>query len=101
MLEHKWAPPEHPDVALDEPYGLGPEHIEGPGERLATPRPVYVWIRYQHAGLLRLRGFAVAHTPVAVLVQVTWQGRLQQVWCWRAAVKNRTLKERRRPRLDR
>lgn len=98
MPEHKWAPPEHPDVTLDEPYGLGPEHIEGPGERLATPRPVYVWIRYQHAGLLRLKGFAIAHTPVAALVQVTWQGRLQQVWCWRAAVKNRTLKDRsRRP----
>jgi len=65
MPEHKWAPPEHPDVTLDEPYGLGPEHIEGPGERLATPRPVCVWIRYQHAELLRLKGFATAGVVLA------------------------------------
>lgn len=41
MAEHKWAPPEHIEGTLNEPDALGPEHIEGLGERLATPRPGY------------------------------------------------------------
>jgi hypothetical protein len=94
MAEFVWAPPEHPDVTLHEPYQLGLEQIEGPATRLRVPRAVYAWIWFEHIGLLRVKGFAVAHTSVAVLVQVTWQGRLQQVWCWRSAVKNRALVKR-------
>lgn len=92
---YRWAPPEHPDVTLDEPYQLGTEQI-GHATRLQVSRPVYAWIRFHNAGDLRLKGFAVAASDVAVLVQVTWQGRLQQAWVWRAAVKNRRLKDRRR-----
>jgi hypothetical protein len=91
---YRWAPPEHPDVTLDEPFQLSHEKI-GRATQLQIPRPVHAWIRFHDAGELRVNGFAVAASDVAVLVQVTWQGRLQQVWVWRAAAKNRRLAPRR------
>jgi hypothetical protein len=78
MPEHKWAPPEHPDVTLHQPVTLDP----GTDDQLRTLDPVApVWadIEFVNVGTPHLKCFPAAESDSAVLVQTAWQGRLQQV----------------------
>ncbi|QQD76923.1 hypothetical protein I8920_03960 [Curtobacterium sp. YC1] len=78
MPEHKWAPPEHPDVTLHQPMMLTAE-AAGTLRTLDPAAPVWADIEFVGAGVLHLKCFAAAESDSAVLVQTAWQGRLQQV----------------------
>lgn len=54
--------------------------------------PVWVTVEYAEIGSLRTHGFAVAASSTVVLVETTWQGRLQAVWAYRDAVTYRQLR---------
>jgi hypothetical protein len=93
MPEHKWAPPEHPDVTLHQPVTLA----VGEADEVRTLDPVApVWadIEFIGVGVLHLKCFAAAESENAVLVQTAWQGRLQQVLVAREIVMRRKLAPR-------
>lgn len=58
------------------------------------PMPVWVELDYVEIGHLETHGFAIAASERAVLVDTTWQGRLQKVWVPRRLVTHRKLKPR-------
>lgn len=93
MPEHKWAPPEHPDVTLHQPMMLSPD-AAGELRTLDPVAPVWADIEFVGVGLLHLKCFAAAESESAVLVQTAWQGRLQQVLVAREMVTRRTLAPR-------
>lgn len=79
MIEHQRVPPEHHDVTLHQPVGSDPE-LADELSTLETPQPVCGNIAF--ASILDVPDpmcFAVASSEVAVLVQTSWQGRLQEV----------------------
>jgi hypothetical protein len=79
MAEHQWAPPEHPDVTLHQPVDFSPE-LAGALTPIDPRQPVWADIRFVSIpDVLHLKCFAVASSEVAVLVQTSWQGRLQKV----------------------
>jgi hypothetical protein len=92
MPEHKWAPPEHPDVTLHQPV-----MSEAADELRSLDPAVPVWadIEFVGVGTLHLKCFAAAESDAAVLVQTAWQGRLQQVLVARERVTRRVLAPRR------
>jgi len=95
MPEHKWAPPEHPDVTLHQPIGLERAHTQR--LRPVEPaQPVWADIEFSNVGELHLKCFAAAESESAVLVQTAWQGRLQQVLVSRDKVTQRGLDPRTR-----
>jgi hypothetical protein len=95
MAEHKWAPPEHPDVTLHQPVGFDPE-LAGELTPIAPPRPVFADIAFATIpDPLHLPCFAIAASDVAVLVETAWQGRRQEVLVDRDHVFHRTLRPRR------
>ena len=95
MPENRWAPPEHQDVPIYKAESLPLDQIGNP-ERLPVPEPVWADpVVFEHIGPLRVKAFAVAGSDVAVLVQVSWQGRLQEAWVRRELVTRRTLDPRR------
>lgn len=89
---HQWWPPEHPDVTLYTPAQV-PEGERVDVKTLEDKIPVWVQVEYAEIGGLRTHGFAVAASPTVVLVETTWQGRLQAVWAWREDVTRRTLRQ--------
>jgi hypothetical protein len=93
MHEHKWAPPEHPDVTLHQPVGLAAETASAL-RTVDPPRPVWADIEFVHVGVLHLKCFAAGESHTAVLVQTVWQGRLQQVLVARDKVTRRVLDPR-------
>lgn len=95
MPEHKWAPPEHPDVTLHQPVTLDANDV-GQLRTLDPVAPVWADIEFMGVGLLHLKCFAAAESDAAVLVQTAWQGRLQQVLVAREMVTRRTLAPRTR-----
>lgn len=46
MPEHKWAPPERPDVTLHQPIGFSVE-LAGTVSTIDPPQPVYADIDYE------------------------------------------------------
>lgn len=54
--------------------------------------PVWVELDYAEIGHLKTHGFAIAATECAVLVNTSWQGRLQKVWVPQHLVTHRQLK---------
>jgi hypothetical protein len=79
MAEHQWSPPEHQDVTLHQPIGFNPE-LAGTLTPIDPPQPVWADIRFSSIpDVLHLKCFAIASSDVAVLVQTSWQGRLQEV----------------------
>ncbi|MFJ7289233.1 hypothetical protein ACIQUC_13020 [Curtobacterium sp. NPDC098951] len=96
MPEHKWAPPEHPDVTLHQPISFDAE-LAGPLLTIDPPKPVYADIAYGTIpDLLHLPCFAIAASEVAVLVETSWQGRRQGILVDRDHVVHRTLQPRAR-----
>lgn len=94
MPEHKWAPPEHPDVTLHRPVGLGVE-LAGTLTEIHPPQPVYAVIAFETIPkALHLPRFALAASDVAVLVETSWQGRRQEILVDRDRVFHRRLKPR-------
>ncbi|MBT1668551.1 hypothetical protein KK092_04080 [Curtobacterium flaccumfaciens pv. flaccumfaciens] len=85
MPEHKWAPPEHPDVTLHQPVTLDAEDM-GQLRALDPVTPIWADIEFVSVGMLHLKCFAAAESVGAVLVQTAWQGRPQQVLVSRARV---------------
>ncbi|MFA0850162.1 hypothetical protein ABRP24_009640 [Curtobacterium sp. WHRI 8282] len=90
MPEHKWAPPEHPDVTLHQPVTLD-AGTAGQLRTLDPVAPVWADIEFVNVGMLHLKCFAAAESDSAVLVQTAWQGRLQQVLVSRDRVTRRAL----------
>ncbi len=90
---HRWSPPEFPDVTLYTPEQV-PEAERGDVRTLAAPMPVWIDVVYAEIGGLHTHGFAIAASDDVVLVQTTWQGRLQEVWSRRSAVAHRRLRAR-------
>lgn len=88
-----WHPPEHPDVTLYTPE-QAPEADRADATAFEQPMPVWVELDYLEVGHLRTHGFAVAASDRAVLVDTTWQGRLQKVWVPRRLVTHRKLRPR-------
>lgn len=96
MPEHKWAPPEHPDVTLHRPISVSSE-LAGALSRIYPPQPVYADVAYETIPkVLRLPCFAMAASDVAVLVETSWQGRRQEVLVDRAHVFCRVIRPRAR-----
>ncbi|PZE71786.1 hypothetical protein DEJ27_03140 [Curtobacterium sp. MCPF17_018] len=95
MPEHKWAPPEHPDVTLHQPSTLD-AGVVGRLRMLDPVAPVWADIEFVGVGVLHLKCFAAAESNSAVLVQTAWQGRLQQVLVPRERVSRRALDPRAR-----
>ncbi len=96
MPQHKWAPPEHPDVTLHQPIGFSVA-LAGRLSTIEPPEPVYADIMYQTIPeTLHLPCFAIASSKVAVLVETSWQGRRQEVLVDRDHVFRRTLRPRAR-----
>ncbi|UBQ02752.1 hypothetical protein [Curtobacterium sp. TXMA1] len=95
MSEHRWAPPEHPDLAVAAADSLPLGQIGSP-EPVDPPQPVTVHgLRFDQIGVLaEVKAFAVAGSDVAVLVEISWQGRLQRAWVPRDAVTTRTFRPR-------
>ncbi|EYT64809.1 hypothetical protein H489_0108310 [Curtobacterium flaccumfaciens UCD-AKU] len=93
MPEHKWAPPEHPDVTLHQPVMLE-AGAAGHLRTLDTVTPVWADIEFVNVGTLHLKCFAAAESDNAVLVQTAWQGRLQQVLVSRDRATRRALDSR-------
>lgn len=87
---HQWSPPQHPDVTLYTPTQV-PEGERAGVVTLDAPAPVWVTVEYAEIGSLRTHGFAVAASPTVVLVETTWQGRLQAVWAYRSVVTYRQI----------
>ncbi|MBO9046721.1 hypothetical protein JG550_000854 [Curtobacterium flaccumfaciens pv. flaccumfaciens] len=90
MPEHKWAPPEHPDVTLHQPVTLDANDA-GQLRTLDPVAPVWADIDFVGVGVLHLKCFAAAQSDTAVLVRTAWQGRLQQVLVSRDRVTRRAL----------
>jgi hypothetical protein len=91
MAEHQWSPPEHQDVTLHQPVSFDRE-FAGQLVTVDPPQPVWADIRFEQIpGPLHLKCFAIASSEVAVLVQTSWQGRLQEVLVDRDYVFRRTL----------
>lgn len=86
-----WAPPEHPEVQLIDAFSLSEEARGSDVVRAPEPMPVHAWVQFP-TFLHRVKGFATAWTSDAVLVEWAWQGRKQQAWIWRAAVRHRELR---------
>ncbi|WP_152427262.1 hypothetical protein [Curtobacterium flaccumfaciens] len=95
MPEHKWAPPEHPDVTLHQPVTLD-AGTAGQLRTLDPVAPVRADIEFVNVGMLHLKCFAAAESDSAVLVQTARQGRLQQVLVSRDRVTRRALGPRTR-----
>ncbi len=93
MPEHKWAPPEHPDVTLHQPITLDAEDV-GQLRTLESATPVWADVEFVNVGILHLKCFAAAESDNAVLVQTAWQGRLQHVLVSRDKVTRRALSPR-------
>jgi len=93
MPEHKWAPPEHPDVTLHQPVTLD---TAGELRTLDPVAPVWADIEFVGVGVLHLKCFAAAESNSAVLVQTAWQGRFQQALVSRDRVTRRALDPRTR-----
>lgn len=91
---HRWHPPEHPDVTLYTPTQV-PAGERGDVRTLERKMPVWVYVEYAEIGSLHTHGFAAAASDTCVLVETTWQGRLQAVWARREVVTHRKLRERR------
>lgn len=90
---HQWAPPEHPDVTLFT-SAQAPEADRDDAVALDAPVPVWVELDYAEIGHLKTHGFAIAASDRAVLVDTTWQGRLQKAWVPRTLVTHQPLKPR-------
>lgn len=90
---YAWSPPQHPDVTLYTP-AQAPEQDRVDAVALEQPMPVWVELDYAEIGHLRTHGFAIAAAERAVLVDTSWQGRLQKVWVPRRLVTHRVLKAR-------
>ncbi|PYY38839.1 hypothetical protein [Curtobacterium sp. MCPF17_046] len=91
MAEHQWSPPEHQDVTLHQPVGFDWE-LAGTLVAINPPQPVWADIRFTNIpNVLHLKCFAIASSEVAVLVQTSWQGRLQEVLVDRDYVFRRRL----------
>jgi len=90
---HTWSPPQHPDVTLYTPE-QAPEADRADAAELEQPMPVWVELDYAEIGHLKTHGFAIAAAERAVLVDTSWQGRLQKVWVPRHLVTHRALKSR-------
>lgn len=91
MAEHKWSPPEHQDVTLHQPVSFSVE-LAGELAPIDPAQPVWADIRFEQIpDVLHLKCFAIASSPVAVLVQTSWQGRLQEVLVDRDYVFRRQL----------
>jgi hypothetical protein len=91
MVEHQWSPPEHQDVTLHQPVGFDRE-LAGNLVAMDPPQPVWADIRFTNIpGVLHLKCFAIASSEVVVLVQTSWQGRLQEVLVDRDYVFRRRL----------
>lgn len=90
---HRWSPPEFPDVPLYTPEQV-PETNRGDVRTLEEPMPVWVRVKYAEIGALRTHGVAVAASELVVLVQTTWQVRLQEIWARRDRVSHRRLRSR-------
>ncbi|UFU16014.1 hypothetical protein LQK89_17490 (plasmid) [Curtobacterium sp. C1] len=88
-----WHPPEHPDVTLYTP-AQAPEEDRAGATAFEQPMPVWVELDYVEIGHLKTHGFAIAASERAVLVDTTWQGRLQKVWVPRPLVTHRRLRPR-------
>lgn len=91
--KYAWSPPGHPDVTPYTPEQAPPAGREGTSA-LDAPMPVWVELDYAEIGHLKTHGFAIAASDRAVLVDTTWQGRLQKVWVPRSLVTHRMLKPR-------
>ncbi|WP_132050620.1 MULTISPECIES: hypothetical protein [unclassified Curtobacterium] len=61
-----------------------PEADRADATAFEKPMPVWVELEYVEIGHLKTHGFAVAASERAVLVDTTWQGRLQKVWVLRS-----------------
>jgi len=91
MAEHQWSPPEHQDITLHQPVSFNPE-LAGVLAALDPPQPVWADIGFTNIpNVLHLKCFAIASSAVAVLVQTSWQGRLQEVLVDRDYVTRRQL----------
>jgi len=88
-----WSPPQHPDVTVYRP-AQAPEEDRGDAVELEQPMPVWVELDYAEIGHLKTHGFAIAASDRAVLVDPTWQGRLQKVWVPQKLVTHRVLPPR-------
>lgn len=88
-----WAPPEHPEVQLIDPFSLSEEARGSDVVRASEPMPVHAWVQFP-TFLHRVKGFATAWTTDAVLVEWGWQGRKQEAWIWRSGVRHRELRGR-------
>jgi len=75
---YTWSPPQHPDVTLYTP-AQAPEVDRVDAVELEQPMPVWVELDYAEIGHLKTHGFAIAAAERAVLVDTSWQGRLQKV----------------------
>lgn len=96
MPDHKWAPPEHPDVTLHQPISFDAE-LAGPLLSIDPPQPVYADIAFKTIpDTLHLPCFAIAASDVAVLVETSWQGRRQEVLVDRDHVFHRMIRPRNR-----
>lgn len=79
MPEHRWAPPEHPDVTLHQPISFDVK-LAGALSTINPPQPVNADIGYETIpDTLYLPCFAIAASEVAVLIETSWQGRRQEV----------------------
>ncbi len=76
---YEWHPPQHPDVTLYTPL-QAPEEDRVDAAAFEQPMPVWVELEYVEIGHLKTHGFAIAASDRAVLVDTTWQGRLQKLW---------------------
>jgi hypothetical protein len=94
---HQWSPPQHPDVTLYTPAQV-PEGERAGAVTLDAQVPVWVTVQYAEIGVLHTHGFAVAASPTVMLVETTWQGRLQPVWVRREVVTRRGLRRSRERR---
>jgi hypothetical protein len=91
MAEHQWSPPEHQDVTLHQPVSFVRE-LAGELVTIGPPQPVWANIAFESIpDVLHLKCFAIASSEVAVLVQTSWQGRLQEVLVDRDYVFRRQL----------
>lgn len=76
---------------MHQPVSVDPE-LAGPLVSVDPPEPVWADIEFEQIpDKLHLKCFAVASCEVAVLVQTSWQGRLQEVLVDRDYVTRRQL----------
>lgn len=89
MVEHRWAPPIHPDPPEDQPLG-----IDGPlaPEKVSGYPAVWVRVDFTRSGPQTCPGFVEQADGDVVYVQLVHTGFVDYVWVPMDRLKNWSLR---------